>query len=58
MADTMGRDAVDMLTFEALMNQVRKGGTGINRSLYSLFPQTAGAGFVSKGIPLGTQPVS
>ena len=52
----MGRDAVDMLTFEALMNQVRRGGTGINRSLYSLFPQTAGAGL--SGIPAGTQPVS
>jgi len=52
------RDVVDMLTFESLMNQAGRGNTGLSRGLYSLFPKTAGAGFVSKGIPLGTQPVS
>ena len=37
----MGRDAVDMLTFEALMNQVRRGNAGISGGLTHLFPKTA-----------------
>ena len=47
---------VDMFTFEALMNQARKGNVGLNRTLYSLFPETAARGLTN--IPKGTQPVS